>query len=169
MIRLKAKVPVVPKTLTSQFTSQMRAMGNRLASRVDNTYKTLLGDWKSKPQFTKTVNVSQKETKVEVKTNSNVYAYVDLGTPPHIIKPKPSNPKGLLIFPGNYDAATRPESLQTRQARRYGEMQYRTIVHHPGSEARNFEKPIIEEQTPIIIKEFKDVIGNTIIIKTETL
>lgn len=165
MIRIKTKVPSASFNKTS-FVSDMRKMGNELATRVKGTYDNEVMDtWKSKARFVKDVKASQTLTTVKVKTGSNVYRYLTQGTNPHIIAPKEDNPTGLLSYQVDFTPKTVVGELKSRPGGKSGAYINLPIVEHPGNEARNYEELIIDEQLPWIRDYFYKVLLSTIEIK----
>ncbi len=111
--------------------------------------KTVQG-WQKPPQFRGTVRKKQGTsitlTYKPVGTNAKQYALVSLGSPPHVIKPKSiRGPGGNLIFRGGYQPATSPGSLRSGSKARFGPIQRRKIVHHPGFKGREFGTQIADK------------------------
>lgn len=167
MIKFKAKVPS-SKFRSSTFVSDMRKMGNELAKRVNETYTNeVMATWESKAPFIKEVSATQNLTKVEVKTDSNVYRYLTRGTKEHPISPRPENTRGLLVFQKDFTPKTTVGSLRSKSGGKSGPWAFRKEVMHPGTEARNYESLIIEEQTPWILERFAKTLRESIELRSE--
>lgn len=166
MIRMKKAT--VPKDSVKNIQQAVKKAATNLGKRVGKQYDELTGNWNDPPEFTQRVDARATRTTVEVKTLNKKYRWVNLGTKPHPIDPKPDNPIGLLVFQKDYTAATRPRSLETRRATKSGPTIFAKHVEHPGSEPRHFEIPIIEEQKPLTREEFRDLLKATIKIEMET-
>ena len=180
MIKFMVTVPNSSISETA-LKSAVKKIGRNLAKRVHQTYDDLVSDWKddggrdgldSKPEFVEKITQTSNKMVVSVKTDSLKYKYVDLGTDPHPIDPRPENTSGLLVFPsGEYTPRTRVGSLQTRSGGKDWNSPMVFTGHverHPGNEARNFEKPINEEQIPLVIEDAKKELGKQIKIETES-
>jgi hypothetical protein len=167
----------LPKDKISNVQGAFKKTGKDLAKRVHKTYDELVSDWKDdgqreidvRPEFHEKVTLTTGKMIVSVKTDSEKYRYVDLGTEPHTIEPRPDNPTGMLVFPSGYTARTRVRSLQTRGGGKHGPLTVTPIVpEHPGNEAREFEVPINKEQTPLVIDDLKKNLSKQIQIETES-
>lgn len=181
MIRLKAEVPKVNK---ADFNKALRDIGDRLAKRVHKTYDELVVNWRNdrdrdidvRPLFVEKITVSARGMKVEVKTDSLKYRFVDLGTRPHEINPRPENKYGLLIFPKEFTPKTTPQVLgyDSGAGKNWDGPFIRTphVEEHPGiKEPRMFEIPIIEEQIPIVTRDIVSTLSVKLkkLVETETL
>jgi hypothetical protein len=174
LIKLKVTVPKAKfKNLDKAFTDA----GKDLAKRVHKTYDELVADWKDdrkreidvRPSFDETVRKTTAGVRVEVKTDSKKYRYVDLGTDPHPITA--NNPSGLLKFPRGYTPKTQVRSLSVNSSggkHMSGPWAMTPEVKHPGNDARQFEAPIIEEQKPLVIIDLKKYIKSELKVETET-
>lgn len=165
MIRMRV---TVPKVNTPNLQQAIRTAATNLGKRVHKQYDDLTGQWNDPPQFDEKVNVRATRTIVEVKTLNNKYRWVDLGTSPHPIDPRPENTTGLLVFQAGYTPSTTPRSLKTRSSSRSGPTIFTPHVDHPGSEPRHFEVPIAKEQKPLVKDELIKLIKNNLKIGTET-
>lgn len=73
----------------------------------------------------------------QISTDNEIYGYVAKGTRPHIIRAK--NAK-YLAFGSVYAPKTIVNSLESRSGGPGPADTFRKEVHHPGTEARNFDK-----------------------------
>lgn len=175
MLRIKATLPKVDKALKQKTEKAFESSAKNLAKRVHNTYDELVADWRDdrdrdidvRPEFDESISKKPKGILVEVKTSNLKYRFVDLGTGEHPIDPRPNNPTGLLIFPRNFTPRTTVGSLQKRSGGKSGPLVFTPHVEHPGNKARNFELPIIEEQKPLITKDFYKNMGKALKVETE--
>ncbi|HKZ42221.1 MAG TPA: hypothetical protein VJ044_14760 [Candidatus Hodarchaeales archaeon] len=94
---------------------------------------------------------------VYVYTNDQIYQWLNDGTPPHDI---PAKDDGLLSFQVGYTSKTVPGSLTTRAGSKFGPRIRKKIVHHPGFEARDFDKMIEEEYRPRFKKLAEEAMRN---------
>lgn len=75
----------------------------------------------------------------KVFTTSEIYGYVNFGTKPHDIYPKTAK---VLRFQSSYKPKTRPNIIGSSGGGASGPDVFSQHVHHPGTEARNFDKEI---------------------------
>jgi len=166
-LQFKVTMPSDSGFAQQKFMNRMRQIGNKLADRVHHTYGELTTYWHDVPQFTKNVQVSPNEMIVKVQTTNLKYRFVDLGTKAHPITPKNAP---MLVFPLKYTSVTKVESLHTRHGGKdyNGPWIHTDHVEHKGTQARNFEKPINEEQIPLVQKDFNEIMKHFKLITLET-
>lgn len=165
MIKLKV---ILPKAKKITVDKAVKSAAKDLTKRVHNTYRKLVSDWRDdgardidvKPEFDESVTKKSDGVLAEVKTDSLKYRFVDLGTKRHNIDPRPDNPTGLLTFPKGFTPRTTVRSLGKSSGGKDYQGPWITTpsVKHPGSDARHFEAPIIEEQTPLVIADLRKYI-----------
>ena len=114
-----------------------------VGGEIDHDFQKTVTTWDHKPEFTVTLKDSPKRITVTVETADKIYAYVSLGTRPHIIRPKKRG--GALHFMSGYRAKTVPRFVGSVNGGPHGEGVYSTVVFHPGTEAREFEEAEAEE------------------------
>ena len=177
MIKLKTEIPKSAPS-TQEFMKSFNDVGKRLAKRVHRSYDDLTSDWRGDYArgdidapviFNEKISQNKERTLVEVKTDSDKYRYVDLGTEAHPIKARPDNPTGVLVFSSQFTPRTSVKSLTTKSGGKSGPLIFTTTVDHPGVEARHFEHPIIIEQTPVVTKELMRALGDNLKVGTEIL
>lgn len=101
-------------------------------------FEKTVSTWKNKPDF----EIVDTPRGMKVVTDSEIYGYVDKGTRAHKI---PVGDKGFLAFQGNYQAKTVPRVVMSRSGGASGGYVYtQKDINHPGTEARDFTKIIIE-------------------------
>lgn len=83
----------------------------------------------------------------------DLYAWIDLGTKPHIITPK--NAPALRFFRG-YQARTKPRVIGSGPQRRFGNFVRAMKVKHPGIEPREFSETIGKHYQPIFYKNLSN-------------
>lgn len=120
--------------LASKVSAAIRAQSQRSAADLLADHEKTVSTWEHKPRFT--VKVSQVE--VEVRTDDQIWRYVDQGTKPHVIRPK--RPGGVLRFQSGYSAKTRPGSIISGNGGASGPIVTAHEVHHPGTKARGFSR-----------------------------
>ena len=103
--------------------------------RTLKEFKKFVKDWKTKPVFESYRRIVNYEAQVVVFTYDPIFKYVDLGTRPHMIRPK--SPDGILRFEVD------------------GEVVFSTYAQHPGFKGRNYTKQVKKIMKPIWYKEMK--------------
>lgn len=97
--------------------------------------------WKTKVLFT--IEIGKDGTgSATVYTNNEIYSYVNYGTKPHIIRPK--NAK-FLAFYTPFKAKTRVRFLGSGNGMKGSNFVLTKEVHHPGTEAREWDIVIAEK------------------------
>ena len=176
MLRVRAILPKESKELKRKVDKAFRYSIKKLATRVNKTYDELVSDWRDdrdreidvRPEFKQSFSKKRNGWLLEVKTDSEKYRYVDLGTDRHDIPPRPDNPTGLLVFPRNFTPRTTVGSLQKRSGGKSGPLVFTPYVKdHPGNKARNFEAPIIKEQIPLVLKDLRKGLKKAMVVETE--
>jgi len=76
---------------------------------------------------------------VQIMTDSQIYAWVDFGTKPHVIRAKNAP---FLVFGWPYKAATKVRVISSTNASVGGNWARKIEVHHPGTKARSFTDEI---------------------------
>lgn len=108
--------------------------------------------WKHQPDFT------TEETKdgIIIGTDDPIFAFVDEGTKPHDIRPKN---KTLLRFRGGYGAKSSPGQLRAKPGGVSGGVVFAKVVHHPGTEAREFTEQahkLTQNLLPVVVAQHLD-------------
>jgi len=144
--------------------TQMRAVVEAEADAIKREFEDVVSDWsdKNRPSFTRTVTVTREEIRAEVRPYkrrraSKVFEYVDLGTPPHTIRPRRAGGR-LAFMAGVYSPKTLPVAQAHVGTGRVegGHLVRPTEVNHPGTEARLFSETIHDRRT----KQFRRAVEN---------
>ena len=125
-----------------------RTMQTEIAPEIRLQFRAIVDNWDHKPKFITKVRRSRDEMGVELRVagkDAKIWHFVSRGTKPHDISPK--KPGGVLAFqwggPGSYKPkTTQGPSWGGPGTVTGGEPTFRTHVHHPGTEAREFEEAI---------------------------
>lgn len=128
--------PIRPKVfpgLASKVEAAIKAASQRAAAELVADHEKTVSTWSRKPRFT--VKVSARE--IEVRTDDEIWGYVDRGTKPHVIRPKRAR---MLRFQGGYAAKTRPGSIIAGNGGASGPVVWAKEVQHPGTKARGFSR-----------------------------
>ncbi len=136
---IKPKKPIfdVPK-----FEAEIKAATRQTVDDIKADYQKTVKTWRHKPTFYTT----RRGTVWYIGTNDKIYGYVELGTKPHIIAPKRAG--GRLHFNRfGFKAKSRVNYIDSYagQTATKGET-FAKVVHHPGTSARNFGKPIAKKR-----------------------
>lgn len=133
-IKMTAIVP--PKLEAKRLIRALRNGMSNAARDVVVDFKTTTATWKHQPNF-KVTEVSAAEWIIS--TDDSIWAMLDDGTKPHIIRPKRAK---VLRFQwggrGSYKAKTRPGYLGSNKNSVLGPIVFRKQVRHPGTKARKW-------------------------------
>lgn len=140
-------VPILPATNILPSAAKMKkALGNALtgtAKAIKVDYDVTTQTWTRRPTFTITTPNWYERL---ITTENEIYGYVTGGTRPHIIRPR--NAPALSFQwggPGSYSAKTTPRIVASKAGGSSGPTVYRQEVHHPGTQAREFEVVISDK------------------------
>lgn len=136
-----------------------KALKDRISPLLIKSHSLVVADWKNKPTFETRISVRPDKISMTVfpaGPHAGIYEIVDQGSPPHIIRPVSAK---MLVFRTGYQSKTlaRPARTVAGGGKATGDVIFAKLVHHPGSEAREFSKPIAEDIKP----DFKQIIDNT--------
>jgi hypothetical protein len=136
-----------------------QAMDREVKPALVKSHNLVVADWKNKPVFKARKFINAERIMVTVFPTgpaAEIYGYVDQGTESHLIAAK-NVP--LLSFRTGYKSKTlaRPARTVSGGGVSTGPRVFAKVVHHPGSEAREFSKTIAEDIEP----DFKRIIDNT--------
>lgn len=142
MVQLKAEA-IIPNVVNDPdaFLKFARAGLKRVSSQVRRDFKKTVSTWDKKPKFSVKRVIKDNLVIYSAGTDDEIYGYVNNGTKPHVIKPKPSNKKGLLFFKTGSIAKTTPNTLKSKSGGFAGssKMVAARQVNHPGTKARRFD------------------------------
>lgn len=129
-----------------------------IAGEIELDFLFTVGTWKHDVSFTTLHELRGSTVEILVGTDDKIFAYVDQGTKPHIIKSK--TPGGRLAFrSGKYRAKTSPGQLiATFGSPASGPLTRPKVVHHPGTKARKFTVYIKKKWAPLIKKRLQAAI-----------
>jgi len=136
-----------------------QALKQQVAPALIKSHNLVVADWKNKPEFDTRIAVRPDKISVTVfpkGPNAGIYEIVDQGSPPHIIRPVKAE---FLVFRTGYKSKTlaKPARTVAGGGKATGDIVRAKLVHHPGSEAREFSKVIAKDIEP----QFKTLIEST--------
>lgn len=157
-VRINVKVPEI--ILDSQLIRQAieRKMEQKTAPDLLKEFRKTVDGWSNAPRFQTEFHHVQKLS-TQVFTESERYAYVNNGTPAHVITPRGG---GMLRFQTGYRAATTPKVIGSRRPQRFGPVVGARAVRHPGIEARLFDEVIALEYVDTFVHDIQDAINQTV-------
>lgn len=133
------------------FDMLQEAMDSQVGPALVKSHQLVVADWVHKPGFE-----SRTQIRIDViittvyptGDNAQIYLWVDQGTEPHEIKPVRAK---LLRFTTGYQPKTlaRPARTVSGGGKVTGNIVVAKIVHHPGTEAREFSQTIAEDIKPL--------------------
>jgi hypothetical protein len=143
------KKPLVnPAKLRQAITNTLTAQASAIKVDFDVTTQT----WRSRPTFT---IASPSEFVREISTDDDVYAMLNEGTQPHVIRPHGR----ILKFTVPFRSKTVPGKIYSRQGSKGNTPVVARVVHHPGTAARYWNKVIKEKweaQLPVTFQRAID-------------
>jgi hypothetical protein len=119
--------------------SIIRDTGKTIEREALRNYRRTVNTWRKKPQFDAIAEYTESGFEILVGTDDKIYAYVDRGTRPHVIRPRGPWP---LRFKSGYSAKTTPRVLSSSPGGAEGPTVYAREVFHPGTQAREFTDEI---------------------------
>lgn len=114
--------------------------------------------WEIKPVFTVTRRFRPDEWTFTIDTDDQRMYWINYGTDPHVITPRPSNPTGLLRFPIGFTPKTTPKIASSRVGGKFGPITSRPSVNHPGVEPRRFDLVIDTLVSQTLRENVRDVV-----------
>lgn len=122
------------------------------------TYEGLVAPWSNPPKFEILVE-ARGELSVVVGTNDQIFQWVNDGTAPHVITPRPENKTGRLHYQTTFTPMTQRGFLVTNASGgKSGPWAHPARVFHPGVEPRNFDQQVAEEFQPELEKVIRRVL-----------
>lgn len=108
-------------------------------------FEALTANWKGeKPIWDVVYKSNQYQIIVSVQPKdpaskgAKKFVWVDKGTEAHVIRPRPENKSGLLVFMVGGAPGSFPYSMKVQEATPGTEQVFATEVHHPGTAARDW-------------------------------
>jgi hypothetical protein len=138
----KSKV-IVPRKLAVNPPAMARAITNTMnatALAIQTDFRTTAQTFDDKPAFAIESPTPYTRT---IGTDNENYTRLNAGTSPHTIAPRPG---GTLAFRTPFRSKTVPRSIGSGPgAKGAGVVFTRKPIHHPGTEARAFDKVIADK------------------------
>lgn len=117
---------------------------NKTLQVIDRDFAKTTNTWKQQPAFTiKLARNTGGDLEGSVSTSDPVYIYVNSGTVPHDIRPR--NAKKLHFLSG-YRSKTSRRIIGSHAGGPSGTDVFADVVHHPGTEAREFDQEIAKRR-----------------------
>lgn len=136
----------------------------RLSEAMDKEQRAVIDDfqkstasWKTNVRFDPDFIYNGAEMGFKVTSFSKIYAYVNFGTPPHLIYPRSAK---MLVFGLPYTAKTKPGSLNSSGGGGGNQQAFAREVRHPGTAPRRFDQLVVERGRPRFIKRIGSVISS---------
>lgn len=142
----RAIIPNSMISLAAQRSAVKAAMDNA-AKQAKAEFEKTTATWSRRPEFT---IEAPSEFSRTIATDSEIYGYVNDGTRPHIIPVSGT----AVIFPGGLPK-TAPRIIGSGTGSP-GKRTFTTKpIHHPGTEAREFDDVIAEQMEPKLATEIQ--------------
>jgi len=153
-------VPIREDFFYTAIEKALKDTQNRLRKDFERTVST----WSRAVDFEDDLHVRKgdPEASTIVYTEDEIYGYVNNGTRPHQIWAgfyTGRSDKTALAFPSLFVPKTRPGSLRSRPGMRGGDTVYRPFVHHPGTEAREFDEQIKDKEEKWVAKRLEQALA----------
>ncbi len=175
MIIFKSIKPGV-KFKSSTFREELRKAAEAMAPKIQADFEKTTRTWEHEVVFESEVNVGRAAgsyvtrklgvttgAEISVTTDDDIYAYVDEGTRPHIIRPKRRRGRrkaaSTLAFQTGGRPKTTPNVIGSTAGRKGNKWAFAKEVHHPGTKARKFTQAIHRKWTPRFRKEMQAAIN----------
>lgn len=155
MAVVKAILPPKDMFYVKAFEAAVKRAANEAIRAMDSDFKATTATWQTKVRFTKRIKTRAGDITLSVTTSNKIYAYVDKGTKPHIIRAKRAK---YLRFQSGYRAKTTPRKIRSRNGGKSGGYLYRKSVKHPGLTAREFTTIIQDKHTPLWINTVRAIV-----------
>lgn len=157
-IRINVTVPEEILNVQSVQESIKSMMRSKTAPALEKYFKGTVDGWEKKPDFSKRFDFTTSRLSTLVfasGSGSDIYALVNAGSPPHIIRAKRVR---LLRFQSGYTPSTSPRMLRSKAKSRHGPFVMGPIAHHPGFKAREFDDAISEVYRPTFERDVQEAI-----------
>jgi hypothetical protein len=152
-------IPVTPEGgQLFNLAAVQRAITGTLTQAAQDAQKDLqstTATWKRKVTFA----ITPIPDGFQVSTDDEIFGYVDEGTPPHIITPKRG--KVLRFGPGSRPKTT-VRVIGSTAGSKGGAPVVARIVHHPGTEAREFSQMLQEKYDDELPKRIDAALGEAL-------
>lgn len=124
-----------------RFRAEIARATTEVKEGIKEDFRKTTRTWKHQPAW----YITRRGYEWFIGTKDKIYGYVDQGTSPHIIKPR--SPGGRLHFFGSgFKPKSRVgyiDSYAGKTATK--DERFAKVVHHPGTEARQFSVKIAEK------------------------
>lgn len=121
---------------------------NETVTAIYHDFRKTTRTWITKVDWVLiTAYASGKNLQAATGTNSKIYMYVTRGTKPHVIRPKRGR---VLSYLSGYRAKTGIRRIGSNAGGAYGTRVFAKEVHHPGTQAREFEETLVDKYQPIL-------------------
>lgn len=140
-MRVKLK-PILPKRKILDVNAIERGIEDALddaAEYAQELYEKTTATWNTDVNFT----IRKTKYGRSIGTRSTIFQYVDLGTKPHDIRPRRADALAFQYGEARR-AKTKPRVISSYKGNAGDQWARKLVVHHPGTEARNFTVIISE-------------------------
>jgi hypothetical protein len=137
------------------FRDELRAETEKISKEIKADFEKTTKTWEHKPKFDVKTKSTNEQVSIAVSTKDKVYGYVDQGTRPHIIKPRRAK---RLAFSSKFKPKTKVRVIGSQAGARGKVDTFAQVVHHPGSDAREFAQEIQAAWQPKLKKRIEQTI-----------
>lgn len=152
---------ITPKNLpnSKEYAKAIKQATMKAAKLVQRDYEATTRTWRHKPKFDVIVAELDGDYTITAGTDDKIYTFTDLGTKPHIIRPRKSK---FLRFRVGGRAKTTPNVIGSGPGAQGNAWVTADYVLHPGTKARNFTKRIKERRQKTVEQEVSQGIAKVV-------
>lgn len=157
-MRITGTTTIRNKRDYTKFVDEIReAFREEIKDEVVADFNDVTSDWQTDVTFDARVEVQGGNIVIGIgpRRNAKIWRYVDEGTRAHAIRPRRAK---RLRFQTGYSARTRPGRAHVGNGTASGDVVYSAGVWHPGTEAREFTKTIMDKWRKEIAQVVRDAI-----------
>lgn len=150
-VLFRAITPKRAKLIDPQRVDQelRNVLNNEVKPEIRADFFRTVSTWKTRVNFTATTRISLSQISMTVSptgAGAKIWNYVNEGTRPHLIRPKRA--RGVLAFRRGYMAKSKRGAIVSGSGGAFGPTAFSKVVHHPGTEGRDFTTTIANKHRP---------------------
>jgi hypothetical protein len=115
-------------------------------SRMEADFNKITETWNHDVVFTRGIDFFYGFWEGFLETDDDVFNWVDQGTEPHEISPRPDNVRGILEYLSDFTPKTSWQEIGSSPGGKSGGLVQQFAVDHPGIDAREFSEAVSEKE-----------------------
>ena len=144
-MRVTTKIIKPKKIKSAQMRADLVAAVVATGKEIDAFFLLTYATFDHKPRFVIENKDEENKISAAVYTTDQIYAWINDGTKPHVIRPKKAK---MLAFPSAFRPKTSKAVLTSGQGYKSSSRVLALQVEHPGTEARSFDERIEKKAIP---------------------